>query len=345
MSDFRVNSITNQDGSAGPQVCGVSTFSGKSGVQIPSGSTDFRRLDGGGRGMAVISGGFGPSIQSSMDKFEISTSANATSFGEMSGNNAQGAMVASSTRGVIGGYSTPSTSQTMYYHTFSSDGGVFDFGELTVSIYEQQGQSNNVRGLFSGGISPTINPHDALIDFITIASTGDGTDFGDLTDRKGQAGRGNANSTTRAIIALADNNVNTLDFVTIATRGDAEEFGSLRSYRNGEPCLTSNSIRGIGAGANNGSTTVDDITFITIATKGDGTDFGNLSNKCNQLGGASSSTRAVFCGNLAPAGGIGNVMEFVTIATLGNSTDFGDLTNKRAQVGGCNSNSHGGLAQ
>ena len=48
MSEFRVNSITNQDGSAGPQVCGVSTFSGKSGVQIPSGSTDFRRLDGGG---------------------------------------------------------------------------------------------------------------------------------------------------------------------------------------------------------------------------------------------------------------------------------------------------------
>ena len=85
--------------------------------------------------------------------------------------------------------------------------------------------------------------------------------------------------------------------MTIATRGDGEEFGSLKSYKNGEPCLTSNSIRGIGAGGNNGSTTVDDITFITIATKGDGTDFGNLSNKCNQPG-ASSSIRSVFCGNL-----------------------------------------------
>ena len=28
MSEFRVNSITNQDGSAGAQMCGVSTFSG-----------------------------------------------------------------------------------------------------------------------------------------------------------------------------------------------------------------------------------------------------------------------------------------------------------------------------
>ena len=306
---------------------------------MPSGPTEMR----GGRGRAVISGGFGPSIQSSMDKFEISTAANATSFGEMNGNNAQGAMVASSTRGVIGGYSPPSTSQTMYYHIFSSDGGVYDFGDLSVAIYEQQGTGSNIRGLFCGGINPSIAPHDDLIDFITIASTGNGSDFGNLTGRTGQAGRGNANSTTRAIIALADNNVNTLDFVTIATRGDAEEFGSLRSYKNGEPCLTSNSIRGIAAGGSDGSTTKDDITFITIATKGDGADFGNLSNKCNQLGGASSSTRSVFCGNLAPAGGIGNVMEFVTIASLGNATDFGDLTTKRAQVGGCNSNVHGGI--
>ena len=339
MSELRINNITDRAGSSGPIIAGVSTVTSTSHMVMPSGPTEMR----GGRGRAVISGGFGPSIQSSMDKFEISTAANATSFGEMNGNNAQGAMVASSTRGVIGGYSTPSTSQTMYYHIFSSDGGVYDFGDLSVAIYEQQGTGSNIRGLFCGGINPSIAPHDDLIDFITIASTGNGSDFGNLTGRTGQAGRGNANSTTRAIIALADNNVNTLDFVTIATRGDAEEFGSLRSYKNGEPCLTSNSIRGIAAGGSDGSTTKDDITFITIATKGDGADFGNLSNKCNQLGGASSSTRSVFCGNLAPAGGIGNVMEFVTIASLGNATDFGDLTTKRAQAGGCNSNVHGGI--
>ena len=57
MSELRVNSITNQDGSAGPQVCGVSTFSGESGVQIPSGSSDFRRQDGRGRGRGVIYAG------------------------------------------------------------------------------------------------------------------------------------------------------------------------------------------------------------------------------------------------------------------------------------------------
>ena len=42
MSEFRVNSITNQNGSSGPTICGVTTFSGKSGMQIPSGRTGGR---------------------------------------------------------------------------------------------------------------------------------------------------------------------------------------------------------------------------------------------------------------------------------------------------------------
>ena len=42
MSEFRVNSITNQNGSVGPTICGVTTFSGESGMQIPSGRTGGR---------------------------------------------------------------------------------------------------------------------------------------------------------------------------------------------------------------------------------------------------------------------------------------------------------------
>ena len=42
MSEFKINSITNQNGSSGPAICGVTTFSGKSGVQLPSGPTGGR---------------------------------------------------------------------------------------------------------------------------------------------------------------------------------------------------------------------------------------------------------------------------------------------------------------
>ena len=84
MSEFRVNSITNQDGSAGPQVCGVSTFSGKSGVQIPSGPTDFRRQDGGGRGRGFFHGGRNnPNHYSDINLITIASAGNATDFGDM----------------------------------------------------------------------------------------------------------------------------------------------------------------------------------------------------------------------------------------------------------------------
>ena len=112
MSEFRVNSITNQDGSAGPQVCGVSTFSGKSGVQIPSGPTEFRRQDGGGRGRGVIAGGYNyPSgEQSQLQLIEIATKGNATDFGDsLNGvKNTQSSACSSPTRALWGGGSTPS---------------------------------------------------------------------------------------------------------------------------------------------------------------------------------------------------------------------------------------------
>ena len=90
MSEFRVNSITNKDGSAGPQVCGVSTFSGKSGVQIPSGSSDFRRQDGGGRGRGIFDSGATPSATNVIDMVEIATKGDAVDFGDMNTNNIWG---------------------------------------------------------------------------------------------------------------------------------------------------------------------------------------------------------------------------------------------------------------
>jgi len=340
MSEFRIDKITNRDGSVGTQICGVTTFSGTSGMQLPVGATEYR----GGRGRVVVSGGFGPSIQSTMDKFEIGTTGNATSFGNMPVNNAQSAMVASSTRGVIGDYSTPSASLAMYYFTFPSEGGVSSFGDLTTSRFNGQGSGNNIRGLFYGGSIPTAINN---IDYITIATQGDASDFGDIATNSGEgagdAGRTNISSPTRGIFCIdAPGSNNTLEMVTIATRGNGTKFGELRSGRMGETSGSSNSIRGVCAGGYAHPTTIDDITYITLATEGNGVDFGNLVNKGNQASSAASPTRMVIMGIAYPAGGIGDTIQYITIASTGNATDFGDMTANRAQA--CaNSNAHGGL--
>ena len=62
-----------------------------------------------------------------------------------------------------------------------------------------------------------------IIDYITIASTGDATDFGDLINAKFYyAATGNK---TRAVWAGDGSGTNAMEFVTIATTGNAVDFG------------------------------------------------------------------------------------------------------------------------
>ena len=185
MSEFRVNSITNKDGSAGPQICGVSTFSGRSGVQIPSGSSEFRRQDGGGRGRGVFCGGETPSKVNILDILTISTRQDAVDFGDLSEVKSNPSAAGNSTRGVVFGGENPSVSSKIDFFTFSSLGGANDFGDM---VEARRGAANNasgneIRGITGGG-NPGSSPNDSdLIEFINFASTGDASSFGDLLQR------------------------------------------------------------------------------------------------------------------------------------------------------------------
>ena len=344
MSEFRVNSITNQDGSAGPQVCGVSTFSGKSGVQIPSGPTEFRRQDGGGRGRAVFSGGRNsPVFYSNLSVVEIVTTGDATDFGDMSKKvNGGSGNVSSSTRGITsGGYegSPGANVKHIDYFNFASNGGSNNFGELTELSNDHGGYSNGRRGIFSMGYPS----YSGKLAFITIASTGNATEFGSLLEPC-YATSGGINSPTRAVFPAIETpsspqNKRT-EFVSFETLGNSQEFGELSVARNA--CSGgSSSTRGLVQGGLTPSVS-DVIDFCTIATLGNFTDFGNLTVARRSPGGCSSETRGLCAAGTTPSNQ--NVIDFVTISTTGNSTDFGDLSYSARNVRG-NSDAHGGLAQ
>ena len=342
MSEFRVNSITNQDGSAGPQVCGVSTFSGKSGVQIPSGSSDFRRQDGGGRGRGVFGSGAYPTATTIMDVIEIATIGNSVDFGDdLRVREENYASFSSSTRGVNAGGYSPAAFTNIGYFTFSSQGGMNDFGDLQTAVYSNAGCGNNIRGLSGGGNSGSGTN---VIEFVTIASTGDGTNFGDLTVARRSIASGIASPTRGMWHGGTDESSNVrkiIDFVTIPTFGDAIDFGELITQRNSHSGC-SNSTRGLIVSGQDPSN-LNSIEFITIATKGNAQDFGDIStNGRDYQGSCASATRGVNAGGQTPSKQ--NVIEFVTIATTGNAQDFGDLTQKRRFLQGC-SDVHGGLAQ
>ena len=122
MSEFKVNAITNRDGSYGPQVCGITTF-GSSGMTLPSGPTEFR----GGRGRAIFAGGYeAPSNAKEIQTVEIATKANGTDFGDMSVTRRESAAAGNSIRGVIAGGTGPIT-DLVEYVVMSSQGGAIDF--------------------------------------------------------------------------------------------------------------------------------------------------------------------------------------------------------------------------
>jgi hypothetical protein len=202
--------------------------------------------------------------------------------------------------------------------------------------------------LFGGGIVSGGGSSVNIIEYVTIATVGNATDFGDLV--LARSGLASCSSSTRGVfiggsVPAPDYYTNTMDYVTIATTGNATDFGDVAgrgsaSTEGGAAC--SNSTRGLlGGGSGNGSSRTSYINYITIATTGNTTFFGSLTNSLEQTPGAcASSTRAVWAGG--NNGAFVNVIQYVTIATTGNATDFGDLTQPYGGLAGC-STAHGGL--
>ena len=351
MSEFKVNTITDRTGSHGPQVCGITTF-GSSGMQLPSGPTEFR----GGRGRAIAAGGrVAPSNQNTIDTVEIATLGDAVDFGDMSTKCGHAGSVSSSTRGVVHVTYTPAATyaSTLEYITISSGGGSNDFGDRTVgTIQSKHVAGNNTRGVFGGGRTAPATSI-STIDFINIPTTGDANNFGDLR-RAFDSGGGNVQSPTRGIFAGgytdADyyNQHKDIDFITFATLGNSVQFGELFTGRyrlNG----CSGSTRGVFMGGRytssqpNTVSSMDIIDYITLATEGNAQDFGNLSQARGMNQCASSLTRGLCMGGGQPANS--NRIDFITFSTTGNAVEFGELTQARQDIAGGISDAHGGLAQ
>ena len=162
----------------------------------------------------------------------------------------------------------------------------------------------SARGIFAGSraASPAIGKNS--IDFVTISTTGNATDFGDLstTVREFTA----CSSPTRGVFAGgfvpgSPGVTNVMQFLTIATTGDSKDFGDLLTATRGNGGASS-STRGLFAGGYAPSN-VDPIEFINIQSMGTANDFGNLTDTFRYHDGMNSTTRAVFAGGGAPSNG------------------------------------------
>ena len=349
MSDFRIDKITNRVGDAGTQICGVTTFSGTSGMQLPSGPTEYR----GGRGRGLICGGRdNPNYYKTINYVEIATTGNSSDFGELSTalNSPKG--TSNTIRACIAsGYDGSAYLNTIQYVTISSQGGANDFGDLTTGAEGAFGTaSNNTRGLYVGS-APS---YARTCQYITFATTGDAFNFGDILPNWDVTSNGMRNistgvlgSSTRAIFAGGDTpgntDYNTIQYTEYASLGDTIKFGELSATWTNTSAVSSG-IRGVIMGGENPSRT-NTCEYITIATFGNGTDFGDLTDDRRGGGAFDNSIRGCLAAgdDSGSAGNNSNIIDYITIATIGNATDFGDLSYSEVRNPGAGSDSHGGL--
>ena len=300
----------------------------------------------GARGMSGGGNSGAPSYTNVIEYITIANTGNATDFGDLTvARNGLGASGGGG-RGTWWGGWLGSRSDTIDYVTAASTGNASDFGNMTVERSPYQAVcGSGTRGVCGGGHGVP-GPGDTssnIIDYITYSTTGNATDFGDLTLARTSGAA--LSSNTRGVFIGGSNQTspfpryNTIDYVTIATTGNATDFGD-QEVGTSNAIGNSNLTRGVWMQGYQGSpvnATINGMSYLTIASTGNASDFGDMLVTKSSPHGMSSGEgdRATFAGGQVPGVPYTNAIEYVTISSTGDGTDFGDLNTGVYNWAGC----------
>ena len=244
------------------------------------------------RTRALFMGGYaGTPARNAIDFNIFSSTGNSLDFGNLSQDVSRPAGMASDQIRALfaGGDTVPGTRQITQidYVVMAQQGNGVDFGDLTTAtrLGTNSPMGSSTRGIFAGGYtnSPTGTNFDT-IEFVTVSSTGNASDFGNLTAAtKNLAGCSNS---TRGLTGggQSPSNTDVINFITIASTGNATDFGD-RTVSVEQLTAASSSTRGVFAG---GNPFTDVIDFVEILTTGNATDFGDLTDGRRGMAGASN---------------------------------------------------------
>jgi len=233
------------------------------------------------------------------------------------------------TRAIFFGGYEPATVNTTRFINVSTAGDTSTFGTLSLDIRRGSAAcASRTRGVCAGGANVSGSASQSNhIEFVTIASTGNSTDFSaDLTNAtRALAGLSNQ---TRGLFAggyTGPNNsskFNNIDTIEIASTGTRIDFGDLAAAT----CYVSgcaSPTKGLFVGGYAPAIT-SNINYVHISTQGNVALFGDLTTATRNATSLSNATRGIIGGGNAP--GNTNTIEYITIETHGDAIEFGDLT-------------------
>ena len=237
---------------------------------------------------------------------------------------------------IMGGAAGPSPSigNQIQFFQIMTLGNCEDFGDLIEEHQYAAGSGSNTRGIIAGGYSaPDSGYSQPRIEYLTMASKGDGITFGELSASHFR-NSGGASSSTRGMFFGGGHPsyYNTIEYVEINTLGNALDFGDLLSQKAILGC-TSSPTRAFARGGyhpSNDSKISSQIDMVTIASKGNATKFGDPTQRTYGLAACANNIRAIYAGGYSnhPDSGVisqSKTIEYFTMASEGNAIDFGDL--------------------
>ena len=249
---------------------------------------------------------------------------------------------------IMGGAAGPSPfigNQVQFFQIMTL-GNALDFGDLIEQHQYAAGSGSKTRGSIAGGYSaPDTHKSQPRIEYITIASKGDGITFGELSTSHFR-NSGGASSSTRGMFFGGGHPTyfNTIEYVEINTLGNALDFGDLNSQKMIIRC-TASPTRAFARGGfhpSNDSKISSQIDMVTIASKGNAIKFGDPTQRTYGMAACANNIRAIYAGGYSnhPDSGVNattKTIEYFTMASEGDATDFGDLMIAKASPCG-NSN-------
>lgn len=236
------------------------------------------------------------------------------------------------------------------YFDMTTSGNASNFGNILGSDSTTNKPAscggNGTRALIQEG---TTNINTTQVCYITCATTGNASDFGDtLYPTYSQVALSNG-----VYFVLAggygdrtggsNTQLDNFEYFTIETTGNATLGSGTLTYQyaaSGDKSGICGSTYGMIAGGQIGSsfTDSDAIMRMTIATTTTASDFGDLTGTRRYHAGGFNATRAIWGGGASINGGASgqtNVIEYVTIDTPGNGADFGDLVSSLSFICSC----------
>ena len=250
------------------------------------------------------------------------------------------------TRAVLfGGRGTASgtdvSTDWILYKTIGSGSNTQEFGQMNTHRDTAKGTgSNGTKAIMGGGYSDpgsgstTYGVND--MDHVTVASTGDAGDFGNLAEASGDGGYDGGSNGTLLFFhgGYTGSQSANMEQTNIASGSQGNDAGDLEAASNSHAVSNGDSKCLIMGGYVGSGTPLTTVSKHSFHTSNNATSYGGTSGGIYTAGTACATDRVVVAGGFVGSWSRVNEIRYFAVASEGDSTDKGDLHDNIVKISG-----------